>query len=347
MKKNLLVLAVVSALVQSVQAQSSVTVYGKIDLGLVIDSGNSAGKTVAISSGVSGGSRLGFRGEEDLGGGTKLGFVAETGFCADSAANAPNFCTGGNNFMGRQSHLDLRTTYGTLVVGRRYTFGNDAATDLDPFGNGYAGQSENYDGGDTYLVDVSGDRVNNSAAFMTPTYGGLSAGVEIALGETTGDWRAGRETGALVKYEQGPIYATVAYYELDNSNGEGDYRRVTTGGATYDLGVLKLHGLVQKVAGEPTGSTRTDALNLLAGVTVPVYGGNVLASFIRHDDRTSLNHDANQLGLGYVYSLSKRTALYTAYAHISNRNGAAFLVGNATDDGTGDKGFNLGVSHRF
>lgn len=45
--------------------------------------------------------------------------------------------------------------------------------------------------------------------------------------------------------------------------------------------------------------------------------------------------------------LSKRTDLYAAYAVINNRNGAAFKVGNATDSGSGDKAFNLGVRHNF
>jgi predicted porin len=347
MKKPLMVLATACALTQTAQAQSGVTLYGKIDLGLVMDSGNAAGKAIRISSGVSGGSRLGFRGEEDLGSGTKVALQLETGFCADSAANAPNFCTGSNNFMGRQAHIDLRTAYGSLVVGRQYSFGYNAASDLDPFENGYAGQVENTDEKGNYLVDTSGTRLNNSAAYTTPTFSGFSAGTEIAFGEQTGDWRANRELGAMAKYDQGPIYATVTYYDVSNPNGQGDARRATTGGATYDLGALKLHGVVQKVAGEPTGSSRIDALNLMAGVTIPVYSGNVLASFVRHDDRTSLDQDASQWGLGYVHALSKRTSLYTAYAHISNRHGAGFLVGNATDDGTGDKAFNLGVTHKF
>src|SRR5471032_452500 len=114
MKKSLLALAVLTAFTGAAFAQSSVTIYGKVDLGLVLDSGG-AGKSVRISSGVTGGSRLGFKGVEDLGGGLKAAFQLETGFCADSAANTSggtpaaqgNFCTGSNSFMGRQAHGDL------------------------------------------------------------------------------------------------------------------------------------------------------------------------------------------------------------------------------------------------
>ncbi len=347
MKKSLVMLAATCVMAQAAHAQSSVTVYGKIDLGLVLDSGNPAGKSVRISSGISGGSRLGFRGEEDLGGGVKTAFQLETGFCADSAAGAPNFCTGSNNFMGRQAHLDLKTSYGSLVVGRQYSIGYKASSDLDPFDNGYAGQVENTDNKGNYMVDTSGTRLNNSVAFTSAGYDGFSAGAEVAFGEQTGNWRAGRELGAMVKYDQGPLYATVAYYGVGNANGQGDAKRATTGGATYDFGVLKLFGQLQKVGGEPTAATQIDAFNYEVGVSVPVSAGKVLASFIHHDDRTALDHDASQWGVGYVYALSKRTSLYSTYAHITNRNGAGFLVGNATDTGTGNKEFNLGMTHNF
>ena len=85
----------------------------------------------------------------------------------------------------------------------------------------------------------------------------------------------------------------------------------------------------------------------MAGVTVPVAGGSLLASYIHHNDRTSLNRDANQFGVGYQYPLSKRTALYTSYARITNFNGGAILVGNATETGTANKSFNSGIVHNF
>ena len=351
--KNALTLLVVASLVATAShAESSLTVYGKVDLGLVVDSGNVAGKSVRLSSGIGGGSRLGFRGDEDLGGGNKAGFQLETGYCANgttgvNGAATGGFCTGGGAFMGRQAHLDLTTAYGKVIAGRQYSLGYQTATNLDPFSNGYAGQVENTDGKGSYLVDTSGTRLNNSVAYITPTFSGVSSGVEFALGETTGNWRASREVGATVGYMGGPVYASLSYYGLDNSNGRGQSKRTTTGGATYDFGVVKIAGLVQKVDGEPTGANRIDALNWMAGVTVPAAGGRLLASVIRHDDRTSLQKDATQWGLGYIYPLSKRTSLYTAYAHVSNHNNAGFLVGNATDTGTGTRAFNLGASHNF
>jgi len=347
MKKSLLAIAVLAAASGAAVAQSSVTIYGKIDLGLVMDSGNAAGKSVRVSSGVTGGSRLGFKGVEDLGGGLKAAFQIETGFCADSAAgvvsngvSVPNFCTGSNSFMGRQAHGDLSGWFGAASAGRQYSLGYLNLTTIDPFGTGYAGQVNN-------LVDASGVRLNNSFHYTTPVFSGLSASGEIALGEQTGDWRKSRVTGAAVNYAAGPAYAGFSFYDAGNSNGVGSARRNFLLGGTYDFGVTKLHALAQKSDGDPTGLARLDVLDLMAGVTVPLGGGALLASYVRHDDRGTLDRDAQQLGAGYSYPLSKRTAVYTAFARIKNTHGATFTVGNATETGTGNKAFNLGVVHNF
>ena len=336
MKKSLLALAVLTAITGAASAQSSVTLYGKVDLGLVLDSGNAGGKSVRISSGVTGGSRVGFKGVEDLGGGMKAAFQLETGYCADSAAGAPNFCTGSNQFMGRQAHGDLTGAFGAISAGRQYSLGFNNLSTIDPFGTGFAGQVNN-------IVDPSGVRLNNSVTYSTPNMGGFTVSGEASLGEQTGNWQANRETGAGVTFASGPAYAGFTFYDLGNADGTGASRKNYLLGGTYDLGVIKLHALVQK----STGPSSLDVLDLMGGVTIPVAGGNVLASYINHNDRTGADKDANQIGVGYSYPLSKRTAIYTAFARIQNRHGATFTVNNATDTGTGNKAFNLGVVHNF
>ncbi len=338
MQKTLIALALLAA-AGAASAQSTVTVYGKIDLGLVIDSG-AAGKSVRLSSGVTGGSRLGFKGTEDLGDGYRAGFVLETGYCADSAAGAPNFCTGSNQFMGRQAFGSLSGAFGNLSGGRQYSLGYLNLTTIDPFGTGYAAQVNN-------IVDAAGVRLNNAVHYTTPSLSGLTASAEVALGETTGNWKSGRVLGGSVNYAAGPAYAGFSFYDLANPNGSGSARRDYLLGGTVDFGVVKAHALVEKADGDPTGAIKLDTLDLMAGVSVPLAGGSLMASYIRHDDRGALNRDANQIGAGYNYPLSKRTAVYVAYARIVNDNGATFHVGNATETGTGNKAFNLGVVHNF
>jgi predicted porin len=347
MNKSIVSLALLAAFSGAASAQSNVTVYGKIDLGLVLDGGNAAGHSVRISSGVSGGSRLGFKGVEDLGGGIKAAFQLETGFCADSAApvisngaSTPNFCTGSNAFMGRQAHGDLTGPFGARSAGRQYSLGYSNLTTIDPFGTGYAGQVNN-------IVDGSGTRVNNSFHYTTPGFGGVTASGEFALGEQTGNWRKSRVTGASVNYAGGPAYAGLSFYDVENANGIDTARRNVLLGGTFDLAVVKLHALVQRSTGNPTGAAKLDTVDFMGGVTVPLVGGNLMASYVHHDDRGVLDRDAQQLGVGYNYPLSKRTAVYTAFARIKDSHGATFTVGNATESGTGNKAFDLGVVHNF
>ena len=343
MKKSLLALAVFTAVSGAASAQSSVTLYGKIDLGMVYDAGSASGKSVRLDSGVTGGSRIGFKGVEDLGGGTKFSFHLETGFCADSAAGAPNFCTGGNNFMGRQAHGDLTGAFGALSAGRQYSLGFNNLATIDPFGAGFAGQANNVSAAGLYLVDPSGIRLNNSVIYSTPNAAGFTGSVEASFGEQTGNWQANRETGGGLNYAAGPAYAGVTYYDLSNSSGNGSAKKVLTVGGTYDFGVVKIHGLGQSV----TGTSTLDYRSFMAGVTVPIGQAQILASYVHHDDRTAADLNASQFGVGVLYALSKRTSVYSSAARIQNRNGAAFLVGNATATGTGDKSFDVGIVHNF
>jgi predicted porin len=357
MKKSLLALAVLTAVSGAAFAQSSVTLYGKVDLGLVLDSGSAAGKSIRLDSGVTGGSRIGFKGVEDLGGGMKASFQLETGYCADSAAPATstltvkdgagntvgtttqtstNFCTGSNAFMGRQAHGDLTGAFGAISAGRQYSIGFNNLSTIDPFGTGLAGQINN-------IVDPSGIRLNNSVTYATPNMGGFVGSAEIAFGEQTGNWQANRETGAGLTYASGPAYVGFSFYDVSNAAGSGAAKKNYTFGGTYDFGVIKLHALAQKT----TGPSTLDVLDLMGGVTVPVAHGNLMASYIHHNDRTSADKDAQQLGVGYIYPLSKRTSVYGAFARILNQHGAAFTVGNATASGTGTKAFDLGVVHNF
>ena len=82
-------------------------------------------------------------------------------------------------------------------------------------------------------------------------------------------------------------------------------------------------------------------------LTVPQGLGSWIGSYIRKNDKTRYNQDAEQFAAGYRYYLSKRTDLYAVYARIRNKNGAGYTVGSAIEGGTGDRGLNLGLRHIF
>jgi len=335
MKKSLLALAVFGAFAGAASAQTAVTVYGIVDMGIVAERGGPAGSVTKLTSGVGSGTRLGFRGTEDLGGGLSANFVLETGIAADTGG----FNQGGLAF-GRQSFAGLKGGFGAVTAGRQYTPHFLVLTGIaDPFGTGFAGSSTN-------LMASSGVRMNNTVKYVTPNFGGFSAEVAYGFGEVAGNNGASRAVGGAVGYANGPIEVRLGYHDANNATNTGDTRNALLAG-TYNFGLAKLHLAYGQNKTEVGALTTADNNDILVGATVPVGAGKILASYIRKDDDTALNRDANQIAIGYIHSLSKRTDLYTSFARIDNKRGAAFTVGNSSEAGSGDKAFNVGVRHAF
>jgi predicted porin len=355
MKKSLLVLAIFGAFAGVASAQSSITTYGIVDLGVVRETGglnkdgSAAGSVTRLGSGIQSGSRLGFKGTEDLGGGLKGLFQLETGIAADTGG----FNQGGVAFA-RQSWVGLEGNFGMVSMGRQYSSQFIALDNIDPFGTGLAGNSSNLF---TFPNDI---RMNNSIKYAAPSIGGFTADVVYGLGEVAGNASAKRSVGGSVGYAAGPLLVNLSY-QKDNAaaNTAPAVTTVSTGSTkntqlsgSYDFGIAKLAAAYRKdkadaIVTSSGPSLKVDADNLLLGVTVPFGASSFLASYIRHNDKLSANQDANQFALGYTYAVSKRTNLYTSYARISNDNGARFTVSDATAGGTNDKAFNVGIRHKF
>ncbi|MET0265257.1 MAG: porin [Duganella sp.] len=356
MKKTLYALAV-GALAASgtAAAQSNVTLYGLVDMGLVRESGGSA-NTVKLTSGVEAGSRLGFKGREDLGGGMAAIFLLENGFQSDTGALGQ-----GGLLFGRQAYVGLQTAGGTLTVGRQYTPQYMAIATVDPFNSGTAGDTKN-------LMMATGNaasRMDNSLKYSSPVVHGLNAELVYGAGEVAGDSAAGRQLGGALGYASGALTLRLAHHHRDNDSAtvrNTSSARNTVLTALYDAGAFKAHlaygvdkGLnsaLPRNLNNPFGYVRapvpsTDSDVLLLGLTVPQGAGTWLVSYIRKNDRTAFDQDAQQFAGGYRYALSKRTDLYAVYAWIRNRNGAGYTAGSAIEGGSGNRALNLGIRHIF
>ena len=336
MKKSLMALACASAFAASANAQSTLTTYGIVDMGFVAESGGAAGSLDKITSGAQSGTRLGFKGTEDLGNNMKALFVLETGIAAD---------TGGFNQgagFARQSFIGLQNDAGTLTLGRQYTPFFLALNGVaDPFASGLAGNAQN-------LIPHSGIRMNNAVKYASPIFSGVSAEVAYGFGEnSTGVDRAGRNVGGSIGYGDGALNVRLAYHKAsDTAAATSNLSDTSTMlAANYKFEVAKVFAAYSDNDVQISG--RGKSRDLLIGVSVPFGNHTFIASYITKDGRSALNRDANQLGLGYTYALSKRTNLYAAWASIDNKNGAPYTVGNNSETGSGDRAFNLGVRHTF
>jgi predicted porin len=312
------------------QAQSSVTVYGVADAGLVLERGGSAGSVEKVSSGVASGSRIGFRGKEDLGDGLTLTFILENGYALDTGAAGQ-----GGLLFGRQALLCLTGRAGALSIGRQYTPFYKALNNVaDPFVTGMAGNAQN--------LFANNSRVDNAVEYITPRAGGFAADVQYGLGETAGDSASNRYLGASGSYENGPLSVVIAHQRRDNSGATAHSRNTMLVGR-YRFGEVTGH-LAHARNRDLLGN---DSRDTLLGFTAALGSDKVIASLIDHHDGSGLRQHARQAALGYSHPLSRRTDLYAAYGHIINRNGAAFRVGTAIDTGSGTTGMNLGVRHVF
>ncbi|MES2259191.1 MAG: porin [Pseudomonadota bacterium] len=334
-------------------AQSAVTFYGVLDMGISQDRGGIAGTSTRVTSGMATQSRWGFKGNEELGDGLSAFFVIEGGIHADNGSSTQN-----NTLFGRNTAVGLRSTrLGAVSVGLQDTpLFTTLNTVIDPLRNGIA-RSNN-------LMAPTGFRASNSILYRSADINGFSGDAMIAAGEVAGDNAAGRALGGSFGYSKGPLAVRVAYHNKNNDTAvlkNTGSARNTLLGANYDFGPAKLwfgyeinQGLNSAPLNSPGASfggkapvASTDSSDLLLGVSLPRGANTVVASYVRKNDKTAWNQDAQQFALAYMYAFSKRTDVYSSYALIRNQNGAAYTEGNSEEPGTGNRQLTVGLRHRF
>jgi predicted porin len=357
MRKSYFVFVILAATAAGTHAQSSVTVYGLLDAGVVKERG-CGGCTTRISSGVATGSRLGFRGTEMLNDSLSAVFAVEAGVLTDSRRSDQ-----GGTLFGRQSFVGLDGNFGTITLGRQYNLQYLALTDVgDPFKGGLAGTATN-------LVGYSGKRVDNSIQYYSRDYHGVSAAAQYGAGEIAGDASSNRAWGISIGVERGPLVVRVAHQNRNvakvapaTAMGNNMDAKNTIVAANVKLGAATAYAAYSANRGwgssplwnpdNPYGAAMattpsTDSRDVLVGVALPAGATTFLASYIRKNDRDLSNRDADQVAVGATYAVSRRTDFYAAYSHIKNKNGAGYTVGNATESGSGTSAVNIGMRHAF
>jgi predicted porin len=328
----------------SAWSQSTGTVYGLIDIGFVHEGGGPGGASIdKLTSGVASGSRLGFRGTEGLGDGLAAFYVLEMGINADTGTLGQ----GGLGF-GRQSIVGLQGDFGTVALGRQYTPVAFIQTETDPFATGLAGNSPN-------LISAGGaggsNRMNNTVRYSYTGQSGLTADLAYGFGEATNSISRNRQVGAAIGYVSGPVYLKLGYHNVKDAMSVP--AKMTFFGAKYDIGAVTAHfNYVVNKGAAVFGLVNADSRDVMVGMSVPYGASRFMASCIGKNDRTFANNDARQVALGYTYFLSKRTSFYASIARIRNNAlaGAAsgfYRVGNATEQGLGNRAQNIGVRHAF
>lgn len=377
MKRYTIIAAVVVALVSggSYAQSNSVTIYGRlnVDVESVKASGGSGASVASTTRLTSNSSLIGFRGEEDLGGGMKALFQIE---------NSVGLDTGSGTFVGRNSGVGLGGNYGTLIMGQWDTPYKASTTRLDPFGDttvaGY---------GDVLYGDASSTAANaasrnsfdrrqrNVIQYWSPAVAGVSGRLAYGVNEEKGTCTVACDPklwSMSAAYEKGPLFLSAAYEqhnEYANTTTAQTQDKAFKAAGSYTFGGTTVSVLAERLrysgnlaaTGLPkaftVGAATEATLNTLWLGAVHKIGPNTLRLALGKSQELKLNSgsapgtDARYVALGYGYTFSKRTEAYATFTKINNgsnsRNDFAVNGIGGVANGANPQGTTVGMVHTF
>jgi predicted porin len=321
MKRTLIIAALTTLAAGATLAQSSVTIYGRLNTTVEAQANNG----VKIKKLVNNSSRLGFKGTEDLGGGLKANFILEHGFGSDDGtAPAP--------FWGRQSELNLQGGFGTVRLGNFTSEAYFATSDYIGFHNHETGTSS-----DAFYAYLG--RNGNKVAYRSPELGGFTAEAAVSAGEGAGRVR---NYDLALNYGIGPVHLGFGY---EKAAGKAKQMAFS---AMYDGGALLLGAMLQRDTdgfGAGTGkrtNVRASAAYIMGSSEFHINVGSA-GKYSNVADSA-----AKQFTLGYNYNLSKRTKVYGYYTKINDGKAQLYTANGSNIGKKGDfSSIAGGVRHNF
>lgn len=330
MKKTLIALAVLAAS-GAAMAQSSVTLYGVLDVGFGKVKGSKWGMQngeggVAGGDGFNSTSVIGFRGTEDLGGGLKANFNLQTGGL-DLSSGATGLAFSREAWVGLEG-----ASWGAIQFGRSSSVAAKVLGGYDFNGTSY---SSAYDrAGISAVTWYGSSRRSSQVQYVTPNFGGFTAraGFTAKGDQTVGTSSVGLLPAfgeAKAQYTLGATFANgpLSVSAVAETKAQEGQRTAYAVGASYDLSVVKLAATYNRR--EQTG---VDGYNTIANNTgrgaggsgwtlaavAPLGAANVGVQYARNTGA-----DISAVELFANYALSKRTRLYTDFVKTMDQNSVA------------------------
>jgi predicted porin len=324
MYKSLTIAALAAASALPAFAQSSVTMYGRINTTIERQEFDPAnGPSDSTTSMVNNASRLGVKGSEDLGGGLRAGFQLEHGFNSDTGAQTRS------TFWGRQSEVNLSGGFGAIRLGLFTSEAYYATADYVSMHNHDTGASS-----DALYAYLGRDR--DKIAYASPSWGGLVFHASVALREVPEDKT--RVVDLALNYDAGPLHLGAGYEQA------GDERQQFAIRALYELGAFTFGGYYQRDKNGFCADFSCGRRNNYRGSVMYTLGASELHFNIGAADDYS-NVDASrgrQFTVGYNYNLSKRTKVYGFYTRFDDGDTPFYLA-----DGGSFQSLAAGIRHNF
>lgn len=366
MKKQILACAVAAAFATGAVA-AEVTIYGDVNTGFVYNytkEGNQEStNSFKMESGISGASRWGVKGGEDLGNGYSVSFDLQSGFDSDTGMMKYD------RLFGREVRLTVAGPFGEVSFGRMGTMTSSAGT-YDIF----QGTADLFDGGWTSAIATSNffydvTRADNMVTYATPTMAGVKGYIQYSFKVdndatgTEGKNSSKRYAGVGLTYENGPLSLVAVYDSVLNPTADPvakkDGRAFSFGG-NYDFGAAKLYaayqyGKNQNFAGGvtatdvekyTTNATQLKGHNFGLGVAVPVGAGTVNFAGYYTTAKSENNSDnmvkTYNVAATYTYPFSKRTSVYAGVGYLQIKDK---LTGTSEKTKSFDAA--IGLAHSF
>jgi len=355
MKKSLLALAVLGAYAGVASAQSSVQLFGTLDVNGRYVKNDGREKAYTQSTDGINSSEIRFQGIEDLGGGLKAGFNLRSGFSPDTgvAGDAARA-----KFWNRRATVSLYSNFGELRLGRDYvpTFWTQALN--DPFGYNGIGSVGN-------VARYGQVRADNAFGYFLPSnLGGFYGQLMYSASEAgTNQDRPARYVGGQFGFRAGPFDIAGAYAETELTAAGGIPGSIITGlptipintkiktgniGGSFDFGFGKIMGFYDEEKLQVGKEKRYEL-----GATFPFGQSEVRVGYM--EDKMDVNVGADskvtQWAATYQYNLSKRTAMYGTASFLQNKDSTSVALPGSTTgaptSGGDSKGFELGIRHFF
>ena len=361
MQKKIIALAIASALTAPALAFADATVYGQANLSvdMVSDGMTNSTRTNQLNSNTS---RLGVKGSEDLGSGLSAIAQMEGTIGMDTG-------TIGTTLFDRDTFLGLSSvTAGTALLGRHATPYYMATRKLDMFADGIADNrgQQTAQGAVPFTPTMMGGghdaRLGNVIAYISPAMSSFSVAAATVFGaENNGVVNASK--GSLYSlagmYEQGPIYATLAYDTIKaGTAGSGDLGAGAFGtaavddkatalkvGGSFTMDAFGVNAVIERLT-HTVAATGADLKNTnfyLAGKFNISSTDAVKAAFTKRGNTTGATDNAKQYAIGYDHVLSKNTTVYALYTKITqNGSDPITLVDNPDPSAV-----SVGIKHSF
>jgi predicted porin len=329
----------------AVWAQSSVTVYGQMDLGIqYLTHAGANGSSVSLQSGNLIPSFWGVLGREDLGAGYAAIFRLESGInIANGAQINPN------SYFNRYAFVGLDTPYGRFTAGQQFGVLFDQTIEYDPT---FLAQFSLLSTG---LLPLDTLTSGNSIKWVSPkSWGGFTGEAMYSLGQQVpGHMASGTYLGGSVGYTFKSLSSTITYEQTRGSieatvDTSSDIDRRVNIDAKYAFDKLAVMGGYANVSGNlqlsPDGNYYYGGLRYRA--TPAVLAAAEVVHYSTHNNQGS----PTWYVLEGAYSLSKRTTLYAFGGVLANHGGKGFTL-NAYDfsspGGISQTGVQVGISHLF